>query len=133
MKTIIISVLLTLTVVGLTAAAVTKINIQQLIGAGTGTFVLTSVNGVNQWSLPVTAVVPSFADGEVPTGTINGTNASFTLAHASAQTGNSLVLVRNGVVQQSGGNDYTLAGATVTFTTGSIPQTGDVVLAWYRY
>lgn len=133
MKTVIITILATLAFVAIVAAASTKINIGQIAGnsATGGTQYLVSINGVNAWAAAPT--VPSFSDAEVPSGTINGTNTAFTLAHADANTGNSLVLVRNGVVQQGGGNDYTLSGATITFTSGSIPQSGDTLQAWYRY
>jgi hypothetical protein len=90
---------------------------------------------------PTTATVPSFSDAEVPGGTVTGTNATFTLAHADANTGNSLILTKNGVVLKGGGVDYTLAVSgttgTITFVTAAIPQTSatftDALLAWYRY
>lgn len=92
----------------------------------TGTFVLASVNGVMQFiSIPN----PNFSDAEIPSGTINGTNAVFILGHSPV--GTSLVLVRNGIVQQAS-NDFTLAAATITFIS-SVPQTGDSLQAWYRY
>ena len=38
-----------------------------------------------------------------------------------------------GVVNmQKPGVDYTFAGSTVQFLTGATPQTGDILLAWYR-
>lgn len=134
MRIIILTILATLTVVALVAAT-TRITASQIIGSPTvGQVLTTTAAGVAGWVTPVSpATIPSFADAEVPSGTINGTNATFTLAHGSANTGNSLVLTRNGVVQQSGGNDYTLAGSTITFTSGSVPLTGDTLQAWYRY
>lgn len=135
MKTIIFTILATLAVVVLTAAATTRIFVGQILGSQTvGQVLTTTAPGVSGWAnLPASAVVPNFADAEIPTGTINGTNPTFTLAHADTSTGTSLVLTRNGVVQQTGGNDYTLSGSTITFTTSSIPQTGDILQAWYRY
>jgi hypothetical protein len=44
-----------------------------------------------------------------------------------------LILFRNGIVQKAGGFDYTLSGNTLTFTNGGTPQSGDTLLAWYRY
>ncbi|HVN03428.1 MAG TPA: hypothetical protein VMT86_03360 [Bryobacteraceae bacterium] len=73
---------------------------------------------------------PNFTDGEVPSGAVNGANASFTLSAAPAPPG-SLALYRNGVLQKTG-LDYTLAGNTVQFTAASIPQAGDTLLASYR-
>jgi hypothetical protein len=116
--------------------AATSIFVTQIRGAGTGTFVIESVNGVVSWATLPSSTVPSFSDAETPGGTINGTNAVFTLARADANTGQSLVLTRNGIVQQSG-EDYTLTivgtSGTLTFVTASIPQTGDSLQAWYRY
>jgi len=74
--------------------------------------------------------VPVFRDAVVPSGTVNGTNAVFTLSPAPSPP-ESLALTRNGLVQKSG-SDYTLAAGTITFTSGAIPQTGDTLLAWHR-
>ncbi len=71
-----------------------------------------------------------FADAETPTGAINGSNVTFTLATAPNPAA-SLELHNNGVAQEPG-IDFNLAGATITFLAGSIPQTGDSLLAWYR-
>jgi len=68
-------------------------------------------------------------DSEVPTGTINGSNAEFTLAQTPA-TG-SLHLYLNGVRQVAGGVDYSLTTNTITYV--SAPVTGDTHLADYRY
>jgi uncharacterized protein YoxC len=76
------------------------------------------------------SVTASFADAETPGGTINGTTTAFTLANPPTPTG-SLALYRNGLLQ-SPGVDFTLAGTSVTFTTASIPQTGDILEAYYR-
>jgi hypothetical protein len=73
---------------------------------------------------------PAFVDGEVPSGSINGTNASFTLTYAPEPAG-SLSLYRNGVLQKLS-LDYTISGSDVTFVSGSIPQSGDTLVASYR-
>jgi len=73
---------------------------------------------------------PLFVDGEVPAGTIDGSNGTFTLANTPTPA-TSLVLFRNGVAQEPG-VDYTLTGATIQFLSGAIPQPGDALLAWYR-
>lgn len=75
---------------------------------------------------------PNFADAETPSGTINGSNAAFSLAHTPV--GTSLQLYKNGQQMAAGaGADYTLSTATVTFNAGAIPKTGDVLIAFYRY
>lgn len=73
---------------------------------------------------------PGFVDSEIPAGTINGVNATFTLANAPTPAA-SLALYRNGVLQ-SALLDYTLAGASITFRSGSLPQSGDSLVASYR-
>lgn len=94
---------------------------------------------VRLWADPVThrllvdlagGSIPNFADNETPSGTINGSNVTFTLAHTPSPAG-SLQLYLNGALQQAGGGDYTLATATITFVTA--PLTGSILIAWYRY
>jgi len=82
--------------------------------------------------LPGGGGVVSFADQESPTGTIDGTNATFALAHTPNPAA-SLTLYRNGLLQKAGGQDYTLSGTAIAFVSGAIPQSGDTLLAWYRY
>lgn len=78
------------------------------------------------------AAALSFAIGETPSGTINGTNPTFTLANIP--TSGSVALYANGIRLKSGaGNDYTISSDTITFLTGAIPVTGDVLQADYRY
>ncbi len=71
-----------------------------------------------------------YSDGEIPGGTINGANATFTLAN-SPSPAPSLELFRNGIAQKAT-VDYSLTGSTVQFLTGAVPQPGDSLLAWYR-
>jgi hypothetical protein len=73
----------------------------------------------------------SFADDETPTGTINGTNLTFTLVAAPSPT-SSLRLYKNGMLLQQH-SDYSLSGSTVTFVSAAAPQTGDSVVAYYRH
>jgi hypothetical protein len=68
---------------------------------------------------------------ELPSGTVNGTNPTFTLS-ATPKPASSLLLHVNGILQRSGvGNDYTLSGVTVSFLTGSVPAAGDSLEAVY--
>lgn len=102
---------------------------------------------VEQWSVPsttdtktisqvriagsvasVSALDFASAIGEVPGGTVNGSNAVFTLARAPNT--DTLRLHRNGV-RQKPVTDYSITGSTVTFSGGSIPQVGDTLLADY--
>lgn len=75
--------------------------------------------------------VGKFADNETPGGTIDGSNAAFTLAH-TPKTG-SLRLFLNGQFLTLG-VDYTLSTVTITFSTP--PDAGFSGLpfkAFYRY
>lgn len=87
-----------------------------------GTQVMTQVNSSNLGSgFPINASSPL-----VPTGTVNSSNTVFTLP---TTPGPVVLIYRNGVLQQGGGADFTLAGSTVTFVTA--PITGDIILAVY--
>ncbi|HSW51553.1 MAG TPA: hypothetical protein VLH09_15310, partial [Bryobacteraceae bacterium] len=65
---------------------------------------------------------PGFVDAETPAGSINGSNAYFTLANAPSPV-SSLTLFRNGILQKAG-LDYTLSGNAINFVSGSVPQPG---------
>jgi hypothetical protein len=79
---------------------------------------------------PCGAGAPSFVDGDLPSGTMDGLNATFTLTALPAPS-TSLALYRNGVLQKLS-FDYTVTGNTVLFVTASTPQPGDILLANYR-
>jgi hypothetical protein len=78
-----------------------------------------------------TSATFNFADAEIPTGTINGTNVTFALA-AAPNPVISLKLYKNGMLLQQP-NDYTLSGSTITFVSAAAPQTGDSITAYYRH
>lgn len=74
---------------------------------------------------------PTHVYSEVPSGTINGSNAAFTLASTPAS--GTLRLYKNGLRQRAGsGNDYTLSTNTITYEAGNVPQTGDSHVADYN-
>jgi len=69
---------------------------------------------------------------EVPTGTVNGTNLSFTLSFSPAQTASVEVYV-NGLLQKQT-THYTISGSTITFTSGNAPATAsDIVVSYSRF
>ena len=107
-------------------------NVSTLIGVSSsdGTTPITVYVNPTTHRMLVTSDV-NFADEETPTGTIDGSNTSFTLANTVDPVG-SLILVLNGAVQKSGsGNDFTLSGTTITYEVA--PPTNSVLIAWYRY
>lgn len=73
---------------------------------------------------------PLFIDAESPAGTLNGSNTTFALTHTPSSAG-SLTLFRNGVLLADS-VDFTLSGSTVTFSGSSVPQSGDLLQAYYR-
>lgn len=73
----------------------------------------------------------TFVDGETPGGTPNGANSTFTLAN-SPNPAASLALYRNGLRLEAS-IDYTLNGATITFLSAALPQSGDTLLCSYRH
>jgi len=76
-------------------------------------------------------ILPVFSDAETPAGAVNGINAAFTLLFAPSPI-DSLIIFRNGVLQTHG-IDFSIASNVVTFLAGSLPQTGDALIASYRY
>jgi len=74
-----------------------------------------------------TALSVDVVTREVPSGSINGTNKTFTLANTPV-LGTEMVYL-NGVLQNAGGNDYSINGATISMTAA--PLTGDVLLVTY--
>ena len=100
------------------ANAVTSAKIAaSVVGAGTG---LTGGGG--------SQISVNFVNRETPTGTINGSNATFTLA-STPKSGTEMVFL-NGVLQDAGaGNDYTISAATITMLAA--PATGDKIRVSY--
>jgi hypothetical protein len=72
----------------------------------------------------------NFADAEVPTGLINGSNTSYSLAHTPSPAA-SLNCFENGASQRASGADLTLSTATITY--GTAPPTGTTLVCYYRY
>jgi len=71
----------------------------------------------------------SLVINEVPTGDINGSNVTFTLANTPSPADSEQVYL-NGIHQEpGGGNDYTISGDTITFSVA--PETNDILLVSY--
>jgi len=100
------------------------------------TFVSTQVPQSNDivqvyYRIAGSSPAPLFIDDETPSGTIDGTNTTFTLASPPLPL-LSLKLYKNGDLLQQN-TDYTLNGMTITFASASVtPQPGDSIVAFYR-
>jgi len=81
-------------------------------------------------NLSASGATANFVDGELPGGSLNGTNTSFTLANTPAPA-SSFMLYRNGLAQALG-VDYNLSGTALTFTAASTPKSTDILQAFYR-
>jgi len=78
----------------------------------------------------VVGVIGTEASNEIPSGTIDGSNKEFTLAHYPSPAA-TLKIFLNGMFQTAGGEDYTLVDDTITFVNA--PLSGSVLRAFYRY
>ena len=92
---------------------------------------LSPLSGVDELSAGEEALIDNLGAGalqnETPSGTVNGSNAVFTLV--GTPIANSLKLFLNGQLQYAGGTDYTLVTSTITYA--SAPLTGSTHRAWY--
>jgi len=71
----------------------------------------------------------NFVDKEVPSGSVNGSNATFTLANTPT-SGSEHVYLEGLLLKSGSGNDYTISGATITMLTA--PLTGEKIQVSYR-
>lgn len=97
------------------------------ITCGSNIFITTiSTSGVPSCASPTGS---SFNQG-APSGSINGSNTTFTLSPTPAASANVNCFL-NGLQQQQGaGDDYTISGATITYLTA--PPTGSKLnCLWY--
>ena len=94
--------------------------------ASTGTLNTTAITfiAINTTGLTST----NFVDEEVPSGLINGSNTTYTLANTP--TAGTVKVYLNGQRLRAGGNDYTFSGTTITMV--SAPLTGEYLVVDYR-
>lgn len=97
------------------------------LARGTTGQVLQATASTINWATLAAAPTKVFA--EAPSGSINGTNTAFTLAHTPVA--GTVRLYLNGIRQLAGGVDYTISGATITYVTA--PETGSSLIADYEY
>jgi hypothetical protein len=70
----------------------------------------------------------NFITRETPGGAMNGSNTAFTLASTPA-SGSEMIFL-NGILQEPGGEDYTISGANITYAVA--PLSTDRMRANYR-
>ncbi len=96
------------------------------VGAG----VQVAKSGDGRVTVTISGSASNESNNETPSGAINGSNVTFTLAQTPNPAAN-LKLFLNGQLLTSGGIDYTLATATITMV--SAPQSGNILRAYYQY
>lgn len=99
------------------------------VNSNVGTFNTVTVNGkglVTAASNTAYLTATNFVFHETPSGTINGVNTVFTLANTPT-TGTEQVFLNRAL--QVPGTDYTISGATITFT--GAPAGGAILRAHY--
>lgn len=118
--------------VGVITATPTTGTLTGLATTAQNVLAILAFDGTNWWttSIPTGGSAINFADNETPSGLINSVNTTYTLAHTPSPAASLELFLAGQLQAQGGGLDYTLAAATITFT--SAPTLGPL-LAWYRY
>jgi len=107
--------------------ATTTVSISASTAPTTGQTLVATSGTAATWQTPSATTL--FVDEETPSGLINGSNTTYTLAFTP--TVGSVKLFLNGIRQRPGaGNDFTISGSTITYL--SAPLTGDTLVADYR-
>lgn len=99
--------------------------------AGAGSLQIATIDTVQDAFNDAVGTIPTFVDQEAVSGTKDGSNPTFTIATAPSPTA-SLHLYLNGILQVYS-DDYTLSGSTITMVGDAIPESGDSLVASYRY
>lgn len=82
------------------------------------------------FQIPTTGLTSSnFVDKETPSGSIDGSNVTFSLANTPV-AGSEHVYLNGQLLESGGGNDYTISGATITMSDA--PLSGERLKATYR-
>lgn len=105
--------------------------VQVFLGTGTADGLLMSIGTgveISTDTYVTTDQLKTDVYNEVPTGTINGTNAAFTIANTPVA--GSVRVYLNGLREKLTSN-YSVSGTTITFVTA--PETGDEIIVDYKY
>lgn len=76
-----------------------------------------------------TAMISAGLVQEIPSGTVNGSNTSFTLANTPGASATVILHLDGMVLTQGAGKDYTLSGSTITMAVA--PALGQSLWAVY--
>jgi hypothetical protein len=117
------------TISGATLSGTTTISSAPVLSSLTG-YVYANAGSAATASTTLPSSALSMSVNETPSGAVNGSNATFTLAHSPANS--SLMFLLNGQLLRPGASyDYTLSGSTVTMSFA--PASVDYVSANYFY
>jgi hypothetical protein len=103
-----------------------KTNISLTTIGTSGAATLNTTTGI--LNIPEYSVTLPTSRADTPSGSINGSNVTFTLAHTPV-SGENVKLIINGVSQYYT-TDYTVSGSTITMTYA--PPTGATIFAFYN-
>lgn len=111
--------------------ATTVVDVQGAAAPSAGQ-VLTALSSVAaEWQTPSAGLSSGdFVFEEVPSGLIDGVNDTFTLANTPI-AGTQAVYWNGNRMREGAGEDYTIAGAVITFEAANIPESGDSVAVDY--
>jgi hypothetical protein len=125
----------TLTVLDPTSNTTFNLNVPQAAYQflTSGTFDISTISPITTYPNPVVGPTNNlnFQYEEVPAGTINGTNATFTLDYTPSPI-SSINLFQNGI-RQTRGTAFTITGNTITYASHSIPLPGDTHICFYTH
>lgn len=76
-----------------------------------------------------TAMISAGMVQEIPSGTVNGSNATFTLANTPGASATVVFSIDGMVLTQGAGKDYTISSGTITMATA--PVVGQTLWAVY--
>jgi len=100
-----------------------------MMNAATGN-VLSKISWGTLEALVKTYTLNGKVTRELPSGSMDGSNTSFTLANTPL-LGTEEVFLNGSMLNAGVGNDYTISGGTITFLTGMVPVSTDTLLVNY--
>ena len=122
MRFLLLAILLALTPVGASASATRTIDADALISSSHATTVtLPAATG--------TAMISAGLIQEAPSGTVNGSNVTFTLANTPGNAATVVLTLDGMVLTQGVSKDYTISGGTITMAVA--PALGQSLWAVY--